>query len=332
MDIAYLKETATEYDDGVYLIGKEMYYTGNGTVREIWSEDDNASKEIETAYIGDRITEIDDFAFYGCKKLTTVHIPSSVKKIGQEAFAYCKSLRRIVIPESVQKIGDFAFSHCDFLSEVKLPEKVRLGEDVFRECNSLFPEKVDMEQVRCNAVQSGSCGNGFLWYRVENDLYIEGEGVLPARWEDSEDTIHSLKMEIKRVMINPGCTEVEKETFEFWDFSAISIPTTVRKIGSRAFFCCEKLRSIDVPACEIVGQQAFSFCKMLEYVDMPRVKIIGHLAFDGCTQIRKMIISPNVSHIDPLAFDNIPEEALPGFINEMIEKLEFLGEDEDRDC
>lgn len=60
--------------------------------------------------LGSSITNIGQYAFYGCSGLTNVSIPEGVTTIGQYAFAACSGLTNIFIPESVTNIGIVAFS------------------------------------------------------------------------------------------------------------------------------------------------------------------------------------------------------------------------------
>lgn len=57
-------------------------------------------------------TEIEGFAFRGCKDLQSITLPSSLKTFGARAFEGCGNLRKIKIPSSVERIGDCAFKNC----------------------------------------------------------------------------------------------------------------------------------------------------------------------------------------------------------------------------
>ena len=82
------------------------------------------------------VTEIREFAFYGCKNLRGVKIPDSVTEIGEEAFRDCRSLTSVTIPEGVTKIGESAFYNCKNLRGVTIPDSVtEMGEEVFGKDN-----------------------------------------------------------------------------------------------------------------------------------------------------------------------------------------------------
>ena len=68
--------------------------------------------------IGNSVTAIGDYAFFGCSGLTSVTIPKSVTIIGNRAFYNCTGLTSVTIPNSVTAIGDFAFYGCSGLMDV----------------------------------------------------------------------------------------------------------------------------------------------------------------------------------------------------------------------
>lgn len=70
--------------------------------------------------IPDTVTDIGDYAFYGCCDLTSVKIPSGVKAIGVCSFSNCRNLSSVSIPATVVSIGDDAFDNCSGLARVDI--------------------------------------------------------------------------------------------------------------------------------------------------------------------------------------------------------------------
>ena len=68
---------------------------------------------VEDIVIPNTVTEIKDYAFYGCTSLTSVTIGNSVTSIGNDAFYRCSSLCSVTIPDSVTSIGNRAFDYCN---------------------------------------------------------------------------------------------------------------------------------------------------------------------------------------------------------------------------
>ena len=77
---------------------------GNGTCRlvSIGSCTDACVVIPEQSPTGERVTEIDARAFYGCMTVTAVQIPATVRRIGELAFAACPNL--VYISVSAQSL------------------------------------------------------------------------------------------------------------------------------------------------------------------------------------------------------------------------------------
>lgn len=79
----------------------------------------NSSRvSIQSVIIGEGVTSIGDYAFYGCHKLATLVIPESVTSISESAFEKCGSLTAVTVPESVKSVGACAFVDCKNLKDV----------------------------------------------------------------------------------------------------------------------------------------------------------------------------------------------------------------------
>ena len=100
-------------------------------------------KNLKTAEIEDKVTNICDDLFIYCSSLTSINIPESVTRIGSNAFCHCSSLTSINIPESVTCIGGGAFCDCSSLTSINIPESVTsIGWSTFALCSSLTSIKI----------------------------------------------------------------------------------------------------------------------------------------------------------------------------------------------
>ena len=68
------------------------------------------------------MTEIGDFAFYGCSKLTSVIIPKSVTYIGNDAFTDCTYLTKIINLNPIPQGDHNAFSNVPTDAVVYIPK------------------------------------------------------------------------------------------------------------------------------------------------------------------------------------------------------------------
>lgn len=69
------------------------------------------STHLNTIVLPNKITSIDDSAFYECYTLTNV-IMSGVTSVGARAFFNCYALPNVVFPSTIRSIGNYAFQGC----------------------------------------------------------------------------------------------------------------------------------------------------------------------------------------------------------------------------
>lgn len=85
-----------------------------------------------------------------------------------------------------------------------------------------------------------------------------------------------------------------------YEFTTVTIPSTVTTIGYRAFGGCLNLKSVKLPdSVKNVAYHAFEGCTALQCVDFGKnVSSIGVKAFDGCSSLRSLVFrgakEPNV--------------------------------------
>lgn len=81
--------------------------------------------KIATAVIPYSIKVIENYTFMDCKNLGTVTFASgsSLSNIGNYAFFGCTKLLGIMVPETVEYIGQYAFGSCDSLANVSFHER-----------------------------------------------------------------------------------------------------------------------------------------------------------------------------------------------------------------
>ena len=134
---------------------------------------------------------------------------------------------------------------------------------------------------------TGQCGQNLTWrYDPETGvLTIEGEGNM---WD-----YDSLKLmpwfqyagNIKKIVLSNGVTSIGKNAFACCAVEEVEFPETLKTIGARAFYQCEKLTKVDLSKTQVttVAQEAFSGCKDLktEEVKLPETaKSVAANAFE----------------------------------------------------
>ena len=107
------------------------------------AEKNNLAYELRTFIIGDKVKEIQTYAFYQCLRLTSVelsneNITRNITKIATLTFGNCTHLQNVDIPASVTSIETRAFIGCDRLTSIILPDKVNsIAANAFMKCKNL---------------------------------------------------------------------------------------------------------------------------------------------------------------------------------------------------
>ena len=230
-------------------------------------------RSLSSIIIPHSVTSIGGQAFEGCSSLSSVTIGNSVKSIGDCAFRGCSSLASITIPNSVMSIGDYAFENCGSLASITIGDSVTsIGSSAFRSCNSLvsvtlncsevgdwFKQNVHIKEVifgdevtsisdnafqNCDSLASVTIGN--------NVSYIGQDAFSGTPWHNSQLNGNGLvyvgKVAYKyngsmpantSVIIEDGTLGIAPYAFSgYSDMVSISIPNSVKSIGSNAFYNC----------------------------------------------------------------------------------------------
>ena len=285
------------YDTNVFgaTIVSNTYSNGKGVIifdGDVTEIGENAfyfyCKSLTSVTIPNSVTTIGERAFYYCDSLTSVTIPNSVTTIRDEAFRYCNSLTSITIPDSVTTIGDRAFIECNNMVEFKgkfaedngrilvidgvlvefapsgiseytIPDCVTtIGENAFRECNSLtsvtIPDSVTM---------------------IGDEAFFSCDS-------------------LTRVTIPDSVTSIGDSAFKFCEsFTSITIPNSVTTIGNFAFGHCDNLISVTIPdSVTTIATYAFYGCSSLSslYCMAVTPPTLGSDVFKYNGKVRKIYV------------------------------------------
>lgn len=150
------------------LDGTVLTISGNGKMVNYYGQNYHTNApwgyEITHVIIEDGVTNISQYAFYGCSKLQSISIPGSVQQIDKQAFDY-SGLTSVILPEGLTKIGEGAFNQCTSLRSVTLPNSLTdIGDWAFQSCpmTSIVISK--------NVKHIGYCA--FNYCRIENVWYL----------------------------------------------------------------------------------------------------------------------------------------------------------------
>lgn len=250
-------------------------------------------KSIKSITIPASVTRIGSAAFSECENLEKVNIPNGVTIINQFVFYKCKGLKSVVIPAGVTKISTYAFKYCENLEGITIPQKVKIiGQQAFGDCKKIkkivIPKSVNTIEnsafYNCVALKSVSVPDSIT--------KIEGGAFSDTAWLNSKKNgiVYIGKIAYcvkgtcpKKVTIKSGTVLVTGGVFSRCEnLESITLPKSLKHIGSFAFEGCTSLKSISIPSgVRSIGEYAFNKCTNLSKVSVPNsVDIIGSYAFN----------------------------------------------------
>ena len=251
----------------------------------------------EKTIIPNSVTSIGGSAFSGCSGLTSINIPNSVTSIGDYAFSGCSGLTSMTIPNSVTSIGGSAFSGCSSLTSIAIPNSVTsIGEQAFYDCSGLTSINIP------NSVTSlgSKAFDGTAWYNNQPDgLVYAGLFAYVYKGEMPVNTT---------IILKEGTTGIASGAFCYCkNLSAVTIPSSIKRINRDAFRECTGLTSATLPAnLESIGACAFFDCTGLTSITLPKsLNSIEYGAFLYCTNL--VSISSKIEkpfEIDESVFDS----------------------------
>ena len=227
--------------------------------------------QIQSVFIPDSITAIDNHAFSGCN-LAEVVIPDSVTFIGWGAFKG-NNLTEVAIPDSVTSIRDTAF-HDNDLANVVIPDSVTsIGRNAFSGNN--LTEVAIPDSV--TSIGSMAFQGNNLTTVVIPDTVIHVEG---GTFSDNN---------LNEVHIGSSVVQIDGGAFRNNKLKSIVIPDSVRRIGNSAFRDNELIEVAFPDSVSEIGDGAF------KGNNLTKVKLPIHFdpLFDG------LFYHPNL----PEAFD-----------------------------
>ena len=266
---------------------------------------------IKDLIIPDGVKSIGKYAFWGCSELTSVTIPDSVKSIGEFAFQDCKKIKAVYITDVANWCGisfggtgsnPLAYARKLYvdgssrITKLFIPKGVdSIGYSAFAYCTNItsivIPDSVK------------SIGS-YAFYKCSGltSVYITDL----AKWcgISFEDSSANPLGEAHKLYLNGSLV------------TDLTIPDSVTRIGSRAFFCCTGLTSVTIPnSVTNIGEDAFYFCDNVRSVAIPQCVCDNGVApHFSDWKITNVVVAAGVTNISNNAFkgcDNLVSLTIP---------------------
>ncbi len=247
---------------------------------------------IQAVLLEEGITSIASGAFRGCTELSLLILPQSITAIGSEAFSGCTGLTSISFLGNAPVIAQNSFA--SVTAKVYCPENASWTSDVKQNYGGTL--------TWISGVYSGSCGPNLIWVLdADGLLTISGSGDM------TDYPWYSYHKNIRTIVIEEGVTSICNSAFVNCSapISSVTLPSTLRSIGSRAFSGMTGLTSIELPdQLNYIGSDAFQRTGLTSLVIPDRITILGSYSFANCTQLASLTLGKYTMYIDSSCFAN----------------------------
>lgn len=277
------------------------------------------------------IITLEEFVFFDCFNLKEIILSETITEIPDGFCRRCQCLEKINLSHA-QFIGASAFSECSNLDAGNLSAKIdrhafegtavrnldikdisNLDKGVYQNCGNLesvtisgngeIPDRLFSE---CNKLKNVTIGEGITavgdsaFSKTAVEKIILPSTVIVVR----SDAFRECR-QLREVILNDGLKTIAESAFKQTEnLSEISIPDSVKHIGSGCF-ACSGIKSVKLPensAFTSILWETFFGCKNLKTVKLPdSVNVIDDYAFSECTSLRSINLD-KVQVIDSSAF------------------------------
>lgn len=316
----------------------DVAFSANSALKTIEEQAFSGCGTLMEMTIPTSVTEIKDYAFYGCNKLVLIRnlssadvdIPDNVDvevkldlsefsnqistlangiityTVGEKVYllAYNGREQNLNLTDSgVTDIYPEAFDGNATLKTITLPITLKtIGEGAFRYCAELTSINIPASVEKIDRNAFADCA------KLESVTFAENGALTKI-----EQGVFENCQALKAFTLPKGVTAIEDraffgcnliKTFEFEKGSELI------SIGNYAFYACDGLETLSIPATAItIGNYAFYECvgiKSFSFGENSQLKTIGNYAFYRCTSIIAIDLGnyENLSGIGEYAFSN----------------------------
>lgn len=199
------------------------------------------------------IEVIDDDAFSGCS-ITSLDFekPSACAEIGDRAFSDCRELTDVLIPESVVELGDNAFEQCTSLKNFVFEDNSQLA--ILN--GSVFPNSDCLTEI--------NFGKNPALRRIEGVFPSKSISVLDLSECKNLNYIAKEAFKKSSTLTSVNLSNTNLDTIQyrtFWcceNLESVTLPDSVEKILSEAFYGCSSLKSINLDFVFSIDKTAFA--------------------------------------------------------------------------
>ena len=278
--------------------------------------------------IGEKVTTLPDYLFYGCKNLDRIiSMASSVPLAGTSTFIGSTNPNAVVNATAYVPYGrKSSYSSTDSWKDLKY-----IKEWFYDDNCSYIPltnSTVEVEAHPTNRPESIQIPATVNWYEgsfsvtaVADNGFENNTNLTTITLPESVKTIGDKAFygcsKLSAVTFN-GQTAIGDEAFRnCTSLINVSLPAGLKTIGDRAFQNANSITQIEFKdGIESIGSFSFMDCKALTAVRLPNTtKLIGTSAFENCIKLTYASLGDNLTSLGNSAFRNcsvLTEISIPG--------------------
>lgn len=285
-------------------LGRDLsLYSGTITNPSVWCPSPFARKGFETIELGETVTSINDYLFYGCTNVSSFKVNSTTPpSIGIQSFMNVPRCE-LQYPEGCYE----SYANSNWRTNFTIPLKDFNVDGIFYNVLSLSDCTVEVTFQ----------GNAYNSYADE----YSGDVVIPetVTYGGKTFTVTAIGLSafsgcqnLTSVTLPSTITKIDEYGFNYCtSLKSVNLPEGLMTIGPRAFRICHSLTSMEIPATvTTIGESAFYECKALQSVAFKgSVESIGSGAFNLCPALTKVSVD-NISDWCGMGFNDLTASPL----------------------
>ena len=234
--------------------------------------------EVTRIHVGNKITSLGVYLFYGMNKAELIRIMDGVTSIGRSCFSGCRALKKILFFGAAPSFGENCFNNVTATAYYMPVSSTQSSwtSDVMQNYGGTITWACD-NQV----------GDNVTWTLNDSTGVLSLSGTGPT-WDytSSSNTVsyYYLRAVIKTITIGNGVTALGEGLFPLLPCTSVSLPSTLTEIGVQTFVNCYSLTSVTIPK---------------------NVTTINGSAFHGCTGLKEIRFLGHAPEIASNAFTNV---------------------------
>jgi len=207
----------------------------------------------------------------------TVTVPDTieglpVKEIGRQAFGFDGRITSIILPQGLVKIGEEAFQYQSYLTSINIPNSVtEIGDKAFYRCTSL--KSINIPDSVTSLGRESFSASGLETFILGQGITIIPRGTF-------------IQCKLISIIIPEGVIEIGNDAFrENSTLTSITLPSTIKKIGSNAFGRCGLITVIIPDSVETIefgtefSSDVFSGCSRLNLASQSALRRRGYTGY-----------------------------------------------------